>query len=96
MAQRRDAVRRTDARYIREPLGDDQNGGSSNIGTIFRITPRHGLLDQWTFAVEHSFTGNGDGIAPQTTVAVDSSGNAYGTTLDGGTANMGTVYEFVP
>jgi uncharacterized repeat protein (TIGR03803 family) len=76
--------------------GTTEFGGSSNIGTIFRISPRRGLLDQWTFAVMHSFTGNGDGIAPQTTVAVDSAGNAYGTTLDGGTLNMGTVYEFVP
>jgi uncharacterized repeat protein (TIGR03803 family) len=76
--------------------GTTQNGGSSNIGTIFRISPRRTLPDQWTFSVEHSFTGNSDGVAPQSTVAVDSAGNAYGTTLDGGTANMGTVYEFVP
>jgi uncharacterized repeat protein (TIGR03803 family) len=76
--------------------GTAQSGGSTNNGTLFRISPRRGLPDQWTFAVKYSFMGNDDGIAPQTTVAVDSAGNAYGTTLDGGTANMGTIYEFVP
>ena len=76
--------------------GTTQAGGSANSGTIFRISPRRQFLDQWTFAVMHSFGGIGDGIAPMSAVAVDSAGNAYGTTLDGGTANMGTVYEFVP
>jgi uncharacterized repeat protein (TIGR03803 family) len=76
--------------------GTTQSGGSTNSGTIFRISPRRQFLDTWTFSVMHSFTGNGDGVAPGSTLAVDSVGNAYGTTVDGGTANMGTVYEFVP
>jgi uncharacterized repeat protein (TIGR03803 family) len=76
--------------------GTTEFGGSTNGGTIFRISPRHTLPDTWTFSVEHSFMGNSDGLFPQSTVAVDSAGNAYGTTLDGGASNMGTVYEFVP
>ena len=76
--------------------GTTESGGSSNSGILFRISPRRVILDAWTFTVVHSFGGNGDGISPQSTVAVDSAGNAYGTTLDGGTANMGTVYEFLP
>jgi uncharacterized repeat protein (TIGR03803 family) len=76
--------------------GTTEFGGSANSGILFRIAPRRVILDAWTFAVMHSFTGNGDGVSPQSVVAVDSAGNAYGTTLNGGTANMGTVYEFVP
>jgi uncharacterized repeat protein (TIGR03803 family) len=37
-----------------------------------------------------------DGLNPQAGLVVDSAGNLYGTTYQGGTANWGTVYELSP
>ena len=41
----------------------------------------------------YSFTGGADGGSPWDGVARDSAGNLYGTTLQGGTSNFGTVFK---
>jgi uncharacterized repeat protein (TIGR03803 family) len=51
--------------------------------------------------VVHSFTGGSDGIDPAATLAADSAGNLYGTTVSGGTGALctngcGTVFELSP
>src|SRR5579862_5546234 len=47
--------------------------------------------------VLHSFAQNGrDGASPNAGVIVDKAGNIYGTTLAGGTAKVGTVFELSP
>jgi len=46
-----------------------------------------------TFTVIHTFTGMGDGEAPQAGLIQDSSGNLYGTTMNGGSFDMGTVFK---
>jgi uncharacterized repeat protein (TIGR03803 family) len=54
-----------------------------------------------TFTVLHSFTGGADGANPSEGLVVDSAGNLYGTTYDGGTGNCnqgsqqgcGTVFK---
>jgi len=47
--------------------------------------------------VLHSFAQNGrDGASPDAGVIVDKAGNIYGTTLAGGTAKVGTVFELSP
>ncbi len=44
----------------------------------------------------HSFTGGADGQNPIGGVAIDGSGNLYGTTVYGGTDRYGTVFELTP
>lgn len=67
--------------------------GSGDHGTVFKLT-RSG--DSWTLTVLHHFTGGSDGDTPLGSVALDSSGNIYGTTLLGGTAGTGVVFEITP
>jgi uncharacterized protein (TIGR03437 family) len=67
--------------------GTTANGGSNNLGTIFKITPSGALT------LLHSFSGS-DGSSPQGPLLEASSGNIYGTTFTGGAAGLGTVYQF--
>lgn len=69
------------------------SGGTSNGGAIFRLDQNNNLT------VLYSFTGaNGgtDGAAPTGSLARDSSGNLYGTTVFGGTYGFGTVFKIDP
>jgi uncharacterized repeat protein (TIGR03803 family) len=71
--------------------GTTQNGGASNEGTVFQLTPSPG---GWVENVLHAFAlGGGDGAYPEAGVQIDSAGNLYGTTLWGG---YGTVFELTP
>jgi uncharacterized repeat protein (TIGR03803 family) len=58
------------------------------------------LAQAQTFTVIHKFTGSPDGGFPNGGVIVDSKGNIYGTTSEGGTGSCdggcGTVYKFSP
>jgi len=67
-------------------------------GVIFKLTP--GANDTWTESVLYTFTGQGDGYAPQGGLSLDTSGNFYGTTeyygynkADGG---WGLIFELSP
>src|SRR6266403_535209 len=63
-------------------------GGSSNLGTVFKTT------STGTTTVLHNFAGNPDGSSPYYDGLVrDSSGNLYGTTTQGGSSNLGTVFK---
>ena len=63
-------------------------------GSLFQLTrSRAGL---WTEMIVHDFTNGSDGGAPYCTPLLDSAGNIYGTTLEGGTDNRGVVFEFSP
>jgi uncharacterized repeat protein (TIGR03803 family) len=57
-------------------------------------------LNAWgsTYQVLYNFTGGTDGGFPVDggVLAIDSSGNLYGTTLRGGTCNLGTLFELSP
>ncbi len=46
--------------------------------------------------VLHSFQGGTDGSYPQAGLTSDAAGNLYGTTFQGGTAGVGTVFELTP
>jgi uncharacterized repeat protein (TIGR03803 family) len=74
--------------------GTTSTGGTSQDGTVFKITATG------TYTTEHSFTdnlaGNGDGGTPDAGLAIDSSGNFWGTTSVGGTHQDGTVFKLVP
>ena len=44
----------------------------------------------------YSFTGGSDGGIPASSLLADSSGNLFGTTLQGGTNDSGTVFKLTP
>ncbi|CAG0934033.1 hypothetical protein PLCT1_02568 [Planctomycetaceae bacterium] len=63
-------------------------GGSSDLGTVFRLR-----TDGSEFGVLHSFAGgSADGSAPSAGLIQDPVGRLYGTTRAGGPADLGTVY----
>jgi uncharacterized repeat protein (TIGR03803 family) len=70
--------------------GTTRTGGSGNVGTIFRIDPA-----TEDFATVHEFAG-ADGATPRGRLLASASGNLWGTTSLGGSANAGTVFEFDP
>jgi uncharacterized repeat protein (TIGR03803 family) len=68
-------------------------GGSEGYGTVFELTPNGS--GGWTEKVLHNF-GNDGGARPQAGLIFDTSGNLYGTTTRGGSADWGTVFELTP
>ena len=67
--------------------GTTQGGGTGNAGVVYKLD----TTGQET--VLYSFSGGADGGYPDASVIQDSVGNLYGTTFNGGTANMGVVYK---
>ncbi|HEY6483555.1 MAG TPA: choice-of-anchor tandem repeat GloVer-containing protein [Steroidobacteraceae bacterium] len=65
-------------------------GGSSAFGTVFQTTP------SGTEIVLYSFTGGSDGEHPYAGLIQGSDGNFYGTTYQGGTSGLGTVFKITP
>lgn len=73
--------------------GNASADGAHNYGLVFQLTPGSG---GWTQHVIHAFTGGNDGALPYGNITVDSSGNVYGTTINGGAHGHGIVYQFKP
>lgn len=70
-------------------------GGTGNFGVIFQLRPNSN--GTWSEKILHTFANNGkDGIYPGSNLTLDSAGNLYGTTWQGGTQNGGTVFELSP
>jgi uncharacterized repeat protein (TIGR03803 family) len=67
--------------------GTTYAGGSANIGVVYELD----TSGQET--VLYSFTGGADGGNPYGGVVLDSSGNLYGTTYNGGGSKAGVVYK---
>ena len=74
--------------------GTTYSGGVNNTGCVYKLAPSGG--GSYTESVIHSFTGGSDGRFPFTGVILDSTGNLYGTTGQGGPSDFGTVYQLVP
>jgi uncharacterized repeat protein (TIGR03803 family) len=55
-----------------------------------------GALAASTEKVLYSFTGGTDGGDPHSALSFDHAGNAYGTTVTGGSLNFGTVFKLTP
>jgi len=68
-------------------IGTAIGGGTYGQGTIFKVRP------DGTETTLYSFTGGRDGGAPYSGLIVDSQGNLNGTTLEGGSAGIGTVFK---
>ena len=68
--------------------GTTYGGGTYGFGTVFKIAPNG------QEAILHSFSGGStDGAYPYAGLVLDSGGNLYGTTYDGGTYGFGTVFK---
>ncbi len=72
--------------------GKQSNSNITGYGVVFRLASNGGV---WTENVLYAFSG-ADGDYPSASVVFDSRGNLYGTTVDGGTSNLGTVFELSP
>jgi uncharacterized repeat protein (TIGR03803 family) len=69
--------------------GTTSAGGTSDVGTIFSITP------SGTLTTLHSFDGT-DGANPVAGLIQATNGNLYGTTRSSGANGYGTVFEITP
>jgi uncharacterized repeat protein (TIGR03803 family) len=76
--------------------GLTSGGGATRTGTVFVLSPPLAPGDDWTETILHSFRGNGDAAFPLGELAVDRHGNLYGTSIQGGTNNVGAVFRLVP
>ena len=82
-------VRGSDGNYY----GTTNQGGSANVGTVFKITP------SGTETLLYTFTGGSDGVGPKSGLIAGSDGNFYGTTTSGGIGTpttFGTVFKVTP
>jgi uncharacterized repeat protein (TIGR03803 family) len=77
--------------------GTTNQGGDQpcSCGTAFKLSPPEGGSKAgWTESVLHSFAyGTSDGNSPLAPLAIDGSGNLFGTTEAGGASQYGTVFE---
>ena len=67
--------------------GTTENGGRHGDGTVFQISTNGALT------ILYSFSGTNDGANPYAALAQGSDGYFYGTTGDGGTSGLGTVFK---
>ena len=74
--------------------GTTMGSGGSAQGTVFELVNSSGT---YTVNVLHNFTNaNGDGESPRAGLIMDSAGNLYGTTMQGGANGWeGAVFELV-
>jgi uncharacterized repeat protein (TIGR03803 family) len=70
--------------------GTNQDDGTGGYGVVYKLTPHDGI---WQFDVLYSFRRGSDGMSPTGGVVLDSKGNLYGPTLDGGDYDFGTVFK---
>jgi uncharacterized repeat protein (TIGR03803 family) len=63
------------------------NQNTVGCGVIFRLSPTG------KETVLYTFKGAPDGANPSWGLTVDSNGNGYGTTLNGGSSNLGAIFE---
>jgi uncharacterized repeat protein (TIGR03803 family) len=75
--------------------GTTQSGGAADLGVAFEFS------NTQQYTVLHSFTGGAtDGSSPYAPLVLDSSGNLYGTTVNGGsgscTNGCGTIFKITP
>ena len=66
---------------------------TNGCGTLYRVQKINGV---WTGNAVFTFHNQANGWFPTSTPIVDSSGNVYGTTLNGGAFGFGVVYEVTP
>jgi uncharacterized repeat protein (TIGR03803 family) len=70
--------------------GTTYYAGANNLGAVYQMKYYRGL---WYESVLYSFTSGTDGNSPIGNVVIDPSGNLYGTTSEGGTSTVGTIFK---
>lgn len=71
--------------------GTTTSGGTYGYGTVFRITPAGVLITM------HSFNRTaGEGYFPYAPLIESNNGDFYGTAVDGGANNAGTIFKITP
>jgi hypothetical protein len=77
--------------------GTTECGGVLRLGVVFSLTPPIARGGTWTESVLHSFAGTAgsDGTEPAGPITYQN-GVIYGTTLEGGVPNQGTVFALKP
>jgi uncharacterized repeat protein (TIGR03803 family) len=75
--------------------GTTLEGGASNDGTLFELTPPATGQTAWTTTTLIAFSGT-NGYHPIGGLVLDSAGNLYGTTENGGTLGDGNLFELSP
>jgi uncharacterized repeat protein (TIGR03803 family) len=89
----------TDAGVIFDRLGNlwgtTPGGGDPKCqcGVVFKMTP--GAKGKWKYTAVHRFHYT-DGFDPEASLILDSKGNLYGTTANGGKYGGGVVFEITP
>jgi uncharacterized repeat protein (TIGR03803 family) len=73
--------------------GTSKQGGANGFGTVFKLTPSG---NEWVETNLYDFQGSNDGKSPIAGLLIDSSGDLYGATSDGGSGGGGTVFELTP
>ena len=77
--------------------GTTINGGDSRCfhgcGTVFKLTPSG---SRYRESILYAFHGTPDGFTPYSGLIADNTGALYGTTLNGGTYDWGTVFKLTP
>ena len=78
-----DLVQATDGNFY----GTTEQGGTSNLGTFFQVTPAG------VYTVIYSFTGGADGSRPLRGVVQGTDGSFYGVCNQGGTYGGGAIFR---
>jgi uncharacterized repeat protein (TIGR03803 family) len=73
-------------------FGTTLRGGLLNDGTVFKLSPIPGPSETWSMSSLASFKLN-DGAYPSGNLVLDQNGNVFGTTSQGGSHNLGTVFR---
>jgi uncharacterized repeat protein (TIGR03803 family) len=76
--------------------GTTSQGGVSNRGSVFKLTPPTTSGGAWTETILHFFGGSQNGEAPASSLLRVKSGSLYGTTQSGGAFGAGTVFVLSP
>ncbi|MBZ5723262.1 MAG: hypothetical protein LAO03_23235 [Acidobacteriia bacterium] len=78
--------------------GETGGGGTcatfGGCGTVFEVLPLPN--GRWRERVLYSFQNSPDGLEPSGGLALDSAGNLYGATINGGSSGFGTVFMLTP
>lgn len=72
--------------------GTTYQDGIYEQGSVFELSPSGG---GWVYTDLHDFTGGDDGALPMGAVAIDATGNIFGTTSEGG-RGAGVIFEITP
>jgi uncharacterized repeat protein (TIGR03803 family) len=76
--------------------GTTTYGGEYGGGVVFELSPPSLPTGSWTEQVLWNFGAANDGKYPYDGLALDATGNLYGTTSETSTAGAGTVFELLP